>query len=354
MCRRRTRRDDKLVSAMIVGYCCAALWFNSQVLWARPIAPPPSPVSRASLRRAVPSFTVEVRRRPRLATKANQDLQLSDTKTRPAAFESESHRLAAATFGAAKTPNQPSGDGAASYPKRRILQSLVPEKPPGGQLQDALLSAGASHPMSQAQKPTSVGPIKGKDHTSTSPRKLEASSELTAQLPTDHRLGPFDHPRRRATGQRFRQTCRRRRRITSSETPAVRRRAQRRNGESGSRSLSMPARSLFPPKTKVPSRKRTPWERSRRPSTTFRVQIESEPSWVAMSSAMNSSPANAGSGAYPRDGETRQNNRSRQRAYSGRSSAPARHTGEFGLPRSSRLRLMAVLMRNCLDDPLIG
>src|SRR5208337_2572022 len=136
----------------------------------------------ASLRRAVPSFTVEVRRRPRLATHSSQDLHLSETKTWPAAFENESHRLAARTFGAAKTPNQPSGDGAASYPKRRILPSLVPEKPPGGQPQDAFLSAGASHPMSHAQKPTSAAPIKGKDHISASPRNLEASSELTAQL----------------------------------------------------------------------------------------------------------------------------------------------------------------------------
>ncbi len=133
------------------------------------------------MRHVVPSFTVEVRRRPRLATKATQDLQMSDTKTRPAAFESESHRLAAATFGAARTPNQPSGD-AASYPKRRILQSLAPEKPPGGQLQDASLSAGASHPT-RAQKPTSVGPIEGKDHTSKPWSRIwEAASELTAQL----------------------------------------------------------------------------------------------------------------------------------------------------------------------------
>ena len=140
----------------------------------------PSPISRASLRHVVPSFTVEVRRRPRLATKASQDLQMSDTKTRSAAFESESHRLAAATFGSARTPNNPSGD-AASYPKRRILQSLAPEKPPGGQLQDASLSAGASH-LTRAQKPTSVGPIEGKDHTSKLSRIWEASSELTAQL----------------------------------------------------------------------------------------------------------------------------------------------------------------------------
>jgi hypothetical protein len=109
-------------------------------------------------------------------------LQSSETKTRPAAFENESHRLAARTFGAAKAPNQTSGDGAVSYPKRRILPSLVPEKPPGGQPQDAFLSAGASHPMLHAQKPTSAAPIKGKDHISASPRSLEASLELTAQL----------------------------------------------------------------------------------------------------------------------------------------------------------------------------
>ncbi len=36
--------------------------------------------------------------------------------------------------------------------------------------------------MSHAQKPTSAAPIKGKDHSSASPRNLEASSELTAQL----------------------------------------------------------------------------------------------------------------------------------------------------------------------------
>ena len=180
MCRRRTQRDDKLVSATIVGYCCAALWFASS--FRRDQTPLPSTVSRASLRRVVPSFTVEVRRRPRLATNSSQDLQLSDTKTQPAAFESESHRLAAVTFGTAKTPNRPSGDGAVSYAKRRILQSLVSEKPPAGQPQDALLSAGASNRLSRAQKPQSVPAIKGKDHTSTSPRNLEASSELTARL----------------------------------------------------------------------------------------------------------------------------------------------------------------------------
>ncbi len=68
----------------------------------------------------------------------------------------------------------------------------------------------------------------------------------------------------------------------------------------------MPARFLFPTRTNDPSRQRTPWERSRRTAPTFRGQIESEPSWVAMSLATNSSLANAGSGDYARGGETRQ------------------------------------------------
>ena len=104
-----------------------------------------------------------------------------ETKTRPTAFERESHRLAAATF-EAKTSNQPSGDGAASYPKRRILESLVPEKPPGGRLQDELLSAATSYPKSRARKPPFVRARKDKDQTSKLPRSLGASSDLTAQM----------------------------------------------------------------------------------------------------------------------------------------------------------------------------
>ena len=133
------------------------------------------------MRRIISSFTVEVRRRPRLATNSSQDVQSLETKTRPTAFEREPHRLAAATF-EAKTSNQPSVGGAASYPKRRILESLVPEKPPGGRLEDELLSAAKSNPTSGARKPPSVRARKGKDQTSQLPRNMEASSGLTAQL----------------------------------------------------------------------------------------------------------------------------------------------------------------------------
>src|SRR5271165_2640108 len=144
-------------------------------------APPSSTVSRTSLRRVIPSFTVEVRRRPRLATNSSQDVQSLETRTRPTAFEREPHRLAAATF-EAKTSNQPSGDGAASYPKRRILESLVPELSPGGRLQDELLSAATSYSKSRARKTPLVRARKDRDQTSKLPRSVEASSDLTPQM----------------------------------------------------------------------------------------------------------------------------------------------------------------------------
>ncbi len=133
------------------------------------------------MRRTVPSFTVEFRRRPRPATNSSQGVQRLETKTRPTAFERESHRLAAATF-EAKTSNQPSGDGAASFPKRRILESLVPEQPPVGRLEDGLSSAATSNPKSRARKSPSAHARKDEDQSSKLPRNLEASSDLTAQM----------------------------------------------------------------------------------------------------------------------------------------------------------------------------
>ena len=133
------------------------------------------------MRRIVPSFTVEVRHRPRLATNSSRGVQSLETTTRPTAFERESHRVAAATF-EAKTSKQPSSDGdAASYPTRRILESLVLEKPPVGGLQDELLSAATSNPKSRARKAPLVRARKDKDQTSTAPRSSEASSDLKVQ-----------------------------------------------------------------------------------------------------------------------------------------------------------------------------
>jgi hypothetical protein len=52
-------------------------------------------------------------------------MQSLETKTRPDAFESASHRLASAKFVAPKAPIQPSDELAAPLPTGRILQSLV-------------------------------------------------------------------------------------------------------------------------------------------------------------------------------------------------------------------------------------
>ena len=132
------------------------------------------------MRRTVPSFTVEVRHRPRLATNSSQGVPLLEATTRPKAFERESHRVAAATF-EAKTSNQPSSDGAASHPTRRILESLVPEMPPVGRLQGEL-STATSNPKSRARKAPLARARKDKEQTSKAPRSSEASSDLTAHM----------------------------------------------------------------------------------------------------------------------------------------------------------------------------
>ena len=111
------------------------------------------------MRRAIPSFTVEVRRRPRLPINTSQNVQPSETKIPQAGVERESHPVAAATFEAEKS-NQFPVDVAASRPKGRILQSLVPEEPLGRQLRDASSSASTSDPISRAQKRPRVRALK--------------------------------------------------------------------------------------------------------------------------------------------------------------------------------------------------
>ena len=116
------RGDGKLAFVTIVAYCFAAIRLAGSP---RDQSSPPSTVSRASLRRAVPSFMVEVRRRPRLATNPSpEELRSSETQTRRRHRpEASSHCLAAVTFGAAEAPNQSSGEGAASPQRRRMALS---------------------------------------------------------------------------------------------------------------------------------------------------------------------------------------------------------------------------------------
>jgi hypothetical protein len=125
------------------------------------------------LRRAVPSFTVEVRRRPRLATTSNPEAQSSETRSPRGGFDRESHRVAAAPFEAKKVDQSPV-DVAASSPKGRILPSLVAEESLRRTLRDAAPTAAESDPPSQAPK--------WRDQASKSPRNSGFSSAANAPL----------------------------------------------------------------------------------------------------------------------------------------------------------------------------
>jgi hypothetical protein len=114
--------------------------------------------SGTTLRRTVPSFTVEVRRRPRLAATSRPNEQSLETKPLPAAFERELHPAEAATMGAKKA-DQSSVD--VSAPKGRILPTLVADEPPGRLFRDASLSATESEPTLRVRRRRSVRPVKG-------------------------------------------------------------------------------------------------------------------------------------------------------------------------------------------------
>jgi hypothetical protein len=132
------------------------------------------------LRRAVPSFTVEVRRRPRLAT-LSPDAQSPETRSPQAGFDRESHRVAAAALEAKKVDPSPV-DVAASSPRGRILPSLVPDESLCRPLPDAPVSAAEFAPPSRAPKRPSVRMSKGKDQTSRLPRNSKVSSAERAPL----------------------------------------------------------------------------------------------------------------------------------------------------------------------------
>jgi hypothetical protein len=136
------------------------------------------------LRRAVPSFTVEVRRRPRLAT-LNPNAQSSETKPPQGAFDRESPRASAAAFAVKKVDPSPTDVG--SSPKGRILPSLVPDEPLRRPLRDAALTAAESDPPSRAPKRPSARGLKGKDQTSNSTFSSGESAQLAERLSTASR-----------------------------------------------------------------------------------------------------------------------------------------------------------------------
>jgi hypothetical protein len=127
------------------------------------------------LRRAIPSFIVEVRGRPRLTTTSNPDVQSSGSKPPQAAFDRASDGAAAAAFGA-KMDRSPV-DVAPSHPGGRILPSLVPDEPRPRLPEDAPVPAIDSERPSRAPKRPSVRARKRGDQASKSSRNSRFSSE---------------------------------------------------------------------------------------------------------------------------------------------------------------------------------
>jgi hypothetical protein len=125
------------------------------------------------LRRAVPSFTVELRRRPRLGTNSSQNPHLSETKILQAPFEQGSHRVAAAAF-EANTSTSP-GNVAPAQPTGRILQCLVPDETPRGQPREVLLSISSSDLTSVPQSRRRARASRGGDQTKKLPRNSKSS-----------------------------------------------------------------------------------------------------------------------------------------------------------------------------------
>ena len=122
------------------------------------------------MRRAVPSFTVEVRRRPRLAATLISDAQSSESRSPRAGFDRELDHALAAAFGV-KNADPPLTD-VASSPKGRILPSLVPHEPLRRPPQDAALTTAESEPPSRTPK--------RRDQASKSPRNSGLSSAENA------------------------------------------------------------------------------------------------------------------------------------------------------------------------------
>jgi hypothetical protein len=132
------------------------------------------------LRGAVPSFTVEVRRRPKRATASKPDAQSFEARSPHAGFDRASHRAAAAAFEAKKV--DPSPVEVARSPKGRILPSLVPDESLRRTLRDAALTTAEFDPPSPAPKRTPSRTSKGKDQASKLLRNSRVSSDENAPV----------------------------------------------------------------------------------------------------------------------------------------------------------------------------
>ena len=168
---------------------------------------------RTTLRRAVPSFTVEVRRRSRLATTSNPDAPSSETKSPLAAFDRNSHRAVAAAFDE-KIVDRSSVDVGASPPRGRILPSLVPDAPRHRLLEDSpCLLQTLSHLRGHESE--------GLKHPNRRGTRTTRLTRVRRWL-RDWRPHPVERPSfNQMNGQGLRPVRRRVRQVRLSETPAV-------------------------------------------------------------------------------------------------------------------------------------
>jgi hypothetical protein len=126
------------------------------------------------LRRAVPSFTVEIRRRSGRATTLSPRAPSSVARSPQAEFDRESHRAPAVGFVAKEV--HPAPAQVASAPNGRILPSLVRDEPLRRTLRDAAPTPAESAPPSRAPKRPSVRPSQRKDQATKLPQNARVSA----------------------------------------------------------------------------------------------------------------------------------------------------------------------------------
>jgi hypothetical protein len=175
----------------LVAYCLAALGLpRSSAAWR--ISPIINRIEE-TLRRAVPSFTVEIRRRPRLATMLSPRAPSFETRSPRAEFDRESHRDPPAGLVAKEV--DPSPVEVAPAPTGRILPSLVCDEPLRPPLREAAPTQAESAPPSRAPKRPSARPSQRKNQATKLPQDSsvpahESQPVAAEQLTASHRMSP--------------------------------------------------------------------------------------------------------------------------------------------------------------------
>jgi hypothetical protein len=247
------------------------------------------------LRRAVPSFTVEIRRRSRLATTLSLRAPSSETKSPRAEFDRGSHSAPAAGFVSKEA--DPSPVEVASAPSGRILPSLVRDEPLRLTLRDAPLTLAESAVSSRAPK----RPSQRKDQATKLPHTSSVSPHESQQV-VEEQLTASRRMSREQSDEGAGASPRAQTRALSqvggdSHDLALGAKAERFNKIAVSRD-HVRAKPL--PDDQRSTTRTDPPPCFLRRLTVGHLEVESEPSWLATSSARRSNPASVGSGGCSR------------------------------------------------------